>query len=237
MRPTCTIYRSYLNTDSISLINDYYKKDFDIFGYARLDPDTWWKQTTNRKLIIIHAGKCSGSLIQYNLKYNYVTYFTVHHSGYRPPIPSPNPDALLRDHPGYQFICGVRHPIDRWVSAFNFCYTRAVIQGICDCRKDEVEGFKRYKTAENMAESLYDAEGNPDKVAHAFALTKSDHMPLGMSHYLRHFTRAHKVCIVRHESIKADFESFLRDPSAARINSYSTTISVTIPYLSALTTT
>ena len=66
------------------------------------------------KVILIHIGKCSGSIIQYNLKRDYITYTTVHHSGNRPPIPSPNPDSLLQKYPGHQFICGVRHPIDRW---------------------------------------------------------------------------------------------------------------------------
>jgi len=31
-------YRKYLNADSISLINEYYGKDFDMFDYTRLDP-------------------------------------------------------------------------------------------------------------------------------------------------------------------------------------------------------
>ena len=34
-------YRSYLNTDSISLINRYYKKDFEMFGYPFLNPNQY----------------------------------------------------------------------------------------------------------------------------------------------------------------------------------------------------
>ena len=210
--PHLYYYRNYLNADSISLLNDYYKKDFDMFGYDRLDPDMWEEQNSSMKVILIHIGKCSGSLIQYNLKRDYITYATVHHSGNRPPAPSPNPDSLLQKYPGYQFICGVRHPIDRWVSAFNFCYTRAVIQKTCDCRKDEIEGFRRYKTAQNMAENLYDSEGKPNARAQAFARAKSDHMPFGMNHYLKHFNRHHKMCIIRHEHIKTDFESRFEKP-------------------------
>ena len=33
-------YRKYLNADSITFINRYYGKDFDMFGYKRLDPAT-----------------------------------------------------------------------------------------------------------------------------------------------------------------------------------------------------
>ena len=36
--PHLYYYRNYLSADSISLLNDYYKKDFDMFGYDRLDP-------------------------------------------------------------------------------------------------------------------------------------------------------------------------------------------------------
>lgn len=160
------------------------------------------------KIIFIHIGKCCGSVVYFNLKKRNIKFINVHHANFKRDNKSPYPLSYIPEDRNYIFLATIRHPIDRWVSAFNFKYTRVVVNNENDKWEGEREGYIKWENANNLAESLYNEEGELNDEAVNFALNGSDHMKFGIHHYLRLLKRSHKLYFIRHENVREDYEGF-----------------------------
>lgn len=157
-------------------------------------------------IILIHVGKCSGTYLKMNLEKNNIVHHTVHHANMPYDIASPEPNLLTEQYGTDKFVCTFRHPIDRWISSFNFKYNLTVMKNkLFENWNEEKKGFMKYKTANNLAEQLYDKNGKPNTDAHNFASYGSDHLRFNLHHYLCNFNVNDNVKILRHEHIDDDF--------------------------------
>ena len=157
------------------------------------------------KYIIIHVGKCSGTALKHSLKYHRINYYDIHHSSNVNPKPI-IPNNLISGVDNYQFLFCIRHPIDRLISAFNFKYTRVIIRKGKDYFNGEVEGFKYFKTIQNLAENLYNDDGSENLIAMKFC-SNCDHIKYGLHHYLNNFNENYNIKIIRHEYLKEDYKN------------------------------
>lgn len=160
------------------------------------------------QFIIIHVGKCSGtalkkSLITHNIKARYI-----HHANEINPKPI-IPSDLIKENNTDKFIFCIRHPIDRFISAFNFKYTHGILKKMKDHFEGEIEGFNYFKTVNNLAENLYDENGNENEYAFKFC-SKCDHIIYGLYHYLHNFDNTHNIKIIRHEHLYNDYKNIFK---------------------------
>ena len=162
----------------------------------------------DKNIVLMHVGKCSGTFLIHNI-YKIIpknNFIHIHHANQPINTLSPNPELLIKNRGVVKFICTFRHPIDRWVSAFNFKCNKFLTKNTPRGQwKNEKEGFQKYKTANNLAEQLYDDDGNPDENAHDFAINGCDHFKFNLNHYLCNFNKNHNVEVIRHEHINDDF--------------------------------
>ena len=155
--------------------------------------------------IIIHVGKCSGTALTYSLTYHKISFISIHHANNRNPEPI-IPKNLINGKCDYQFIFTIRHPIDRLISAFNFKYTRGIIRRGNDHFEGEIEGFKYFKTIQNLAENLYNKDGSENLEAINFCFN-CDHINYGLHHYLNNFNETYNIRVIRHEYLKEDYKN------------------------------
>ena len=162
------------------------------------------------KYILIHVGKCSGSVLSESMAYHKINFKVIHHANKR----NPNqiiPNNLINGEGNCQFIFSIRHPMARLISAFNFKYTRGIIRGGRDNFDGEIEGFKYFKTIQNLAENLYNQDGSENSKAIKFCFN-CDHINYGLHHYLNNFNETYNIKVVRHEYLKEDYKNiFNRD--------------------------
>lgn len=157
-------------------------------------------------IILIHVGKCSGTFLELNLQKININYQVVHHANEPYDTQSPQPNLLAEQYNTTKFICTFRHPIDRWVSTFNFKYDLAVTKNRKEQQWDgERKGLLKYYTANNLAEQLYDNNGNPNADVHNFAANGCDHFKFNLNHYLCNFDENHDIKVIRHEHVDDDF--------------------------------
>ena len=156
------------------------------------------------KNIIIHIGKCSGTLLQYNLDLSKIDYTSIHHANQINPEPI-IPEKLINGEDNYQLIFCIRHPIDRFISAFNFKFTLTVIKKVPHYFKGELEGFRYFKTVQNLLEKLYNDDGSVNIKAIDFC-SKCDHISYGLHHYLKNFNNNYNIRIIRHENSQEDYK-------------------------------
>ena len=150
--------------------------------------------------ILIHVGKCSGTVLKNGLKYHKISFKCIHHANNRRPGEI-IPNNLIIGKGDYQFIFCIRHPIDRFISAFNFKYTRLIIRGERDHFKGEIEGFKYFETIQKLAENLYNNDGSENLKAINFC-SNCDHIKYGLHHYLNNFNETYNIRVIRHEYLK-----------------------------------
>ena len=155
--------------------------------------------------IIIHVGKCSGTILQRNLKYHKISFKCIHHANKRNPA-AIIPNQLTNGKGNYQFIFCIRHPIDRLISAFNYKYTRSIIQKLGRQFKPEIEGFKYFETIQKLAENLYNKDGSENLKAINFC-SNCDHINYGLHHYLNNFNETYNIRVIRHEYLKEDYNN------------------------------
>lgn len=168
------------------------------------------KEDNDVKYIFIHIGKCSGSLVLINLIKNKINHIHIHHANKEKNTTPLDIELLKNKYPDSQLICVLRHPVDRWISAFNFKRNRCLSNsGHCKYWKEEKSGFTKYKTANQLAEEIYDEDGNINEHAYNFALNGSDHMKFGIYHYLQNIKENDNIIILKHENIKIDYEKYI----------------------------
>ena len=134
--------------------------------------------------IIIHVGKCGGSSVKSVLP---DTYKTLHAT--RP--------ALGQNG---KYVVVIRNPIDRFVSAFYHMYSA---YSVCDTVNQEAlnhiekntQRFNLYKTANGLAEAIYDEEGKLNIDAHHL-ITRDDLPSVGI--YIKADSGTTKTLIKTH---------------------------------------
>ena len=170
------------------------------------------------KNIIIHVGKCSGTALIVSLNHQKINFEYIHHAD------NPNPQEiiplnLIKDLDNYQFIFCIRHPIDRFISAFNFKYTCGIIRNERNHFQGEIEGFKFFKSIQNLAENLYLEDGKENSKAFNFC-NNCDHMKYGLHHYLKNFNDINNIKICRHEYLKEDYKNIFKQEIFLKEESY-----------------
>ncbi len=100
------------------------------------------------KQVFVHIGKCGGSSVIEEFKKHGLKFQEKHVGGLK-----------FRRQKQYGII--IRNPISRFVSAFNWRYLLVVEkQEQKDLFKGEYELLKKYKDVNNLAEHIYDENGN-----------------------------------------------------------------------------
>lgn len=155
--------------------------------------------------IIIHVGKCSGTALQISLRYHKISFKLIHHANNCNPRPI-IPNKLTNGKDNYQFIFCIRHPIDRLISAFNYKYTRRIIEKAGAQFKPENEGLKYFETIQKLAENLYNEDGSENLEAINFC-SNCDHINYGLHHYLNNFNESYNIRVIRHEYLKEDYKN------------------------------
>jgi len=102
------------------------------------------------KFIFIHIGKCGGGSISKSLEEHGFEFSRLHLQE-------------IKYINGNKYVISIRNPIYRFVSAFNW-RTRIVCDGLGRSNQEyrfegEKELLEKYKTVNNLAESLYKADG------------------------------------------------------------------------------
>lgn len=156
--------------------------------------------------ILIHVGKCSGTAVKNSLIKHKIDIQIVHHCNKRCENDHIIPEHFIKKINNCQFIFCIRHPIDRMISAFNFKYTRGIIRKGQDHFDGEIDGFKYFKTIQNLAENLYNDDGSENKKAITFC-SNCDHIAYGLHHYLNNFNKNHNIRVIRHEYLKQDYKN------------------------------
>lgn len=155
--------------------------------------------------IVIHVGKCSGSAVNQSMTNDKINYYEIHHANIYDPEPI-IPDNLIKGIDNYQFIFTIRHPIDRFISAFNYKYTHGIILKMDDHFEGEIEGFEYFKTIQNLAENLYNDDGSENLRAINFC-SSCDHIIYGLHHYFNNFNETYNIRVIRHEYLKEDYKN------------------------------
>ena len=93
--------------------------------------------------VFVHIGKCGGSSVIEELKNKNIDFFEKHVDAFK-----------FRKKKKYIII--IRNPISRFVSAYNWRYKLVVEDGVQkDMYKGESDFLKKYDSANNLAESIY----------------------------------------------------------------------------------
>ena len=99
--------------------------------------------------VFIHIGKCGGSTVREELRRNNIKFIEKHLT-------------KVKFRKDKKYIIVIRNPIARFVSAFNWRYKLVVEDGIQENKyPGEKKLLEKYKTANNLAESIYASDTKP----------------------------------------------------------------------------
>lgn len=169
---------------------------------------------TEKTLVYVHIGKCGGGSLWRAIRNSKLVRRTfnnvvrVHMA--KPPI--------LKN---AKYLIVVRNPIERTVSAFNWRYNIVVENGGPENVNGECQALTKYKTINNLAESLYDADGelNEDAVE---ALYSIDHMKQNIEYYLSdlldHINQEKIFALMTTELLDEDIEHYLSFKNKYRVH-------------------
>ena len=157
---------------------------------------------SNKKINIIHIGKCGGGTIKKLLKANNLRFKWCH---LRKPRIHENNIILIRD------------PINRLISAFNWkmfvCENWNPNNKIIprNINKEEIEGYKYWKNINNFSENLYDNNGNINNMALKL-IQNSNHLRSNIYWYLDEilpFCNKNNCNLIRYEYYNEDINNIL----------------------------
>ena len=155
----------------------------------------------HRPLVVVHVGKTSGTVFVREIsRVLQCPVRQIHHAN-SPPSTSPVAFPLTRTQE--QFIITARHPIDRWVAAYNYKRDRPIGRRPPAWRARAREGFRRWKTCDACIRAAI----RGDQRARRFVLAGDDHLKFGLAHYARGVRARHNAFVVRHEHIAQDFRA------------------------------
>lgn len=142
---------------------------------------------------IIHIGKCGGGSLWEELKKINKKIKRCHCK--RPEI--------KRE---FNYIILIRDPINRFISAFNW---KKFISSTNKIKIEETNGYKYWKTINNLSENLYDKNGNINKTV--LKLIKvSNHLHLDINYYLEKilpFLNKNNCNVIRFEHYNDDINN------------------------------
>ena len=123
-----------------------------------------------KNIYIIHIGKCGGASLKTSLRENDIKFKGCH---LQKPIINPQ----------FQYIILLRDPINRFISSFNWKKYRTVDLKL-DSRPNEVPGFKYWNDVNNLAENIYDNNGNINNKAVSFIKNDCNQLEYDINWYL-----------------------------------------------------
>ena len=165
-------------------------------------------------LYIVHIGKCGGGTIFIECKKKKIKFEKAH---CRKP--------KLRNK--YQYVILIRDPINRFISAFNRkmfrCLTKRGqrLHGKKPYKNiKESEGFRYWKNINNLAENLFDDQGNMNEMASEL-IKYSNHLHLNIHFYLNRllpFCNSNNCQVIRYEYYNEDIKEVLKLKTVSTIN-------------------
>ena len=171
---------------------------------------------TSKGYVLIHIGKCSGTLLYNFLNKNDFKPKIIHHANYYKSYENNYLEIDFEEFKDKNIIVCMRHPISRLISAFNFKYTCRILQnrrslpiysnGNQKNVDDEIKGFEYFENIQKLGETLYDESGIMNEKARKFCLS-CDHIDYGFHHYLKNMTNYNNIIVLRHEYLKDDCEN------------------------------
>ena len=158
-----------------------------------------------KQLVIVHIGKCGGGSIADAIKDKLINAKSIHVKK-----------------PGYtensEYIILIRDPISRFISAFNWKLFRCTTdegmnyQGMPKPRgKNEIQGYKYWKSIENFAENLYNENDEINPLALKL-IQSSNHLKYDINFYLSDllpFMTKHNCKLIRCEHFDRDVKRVL----------------------------
>ena len=100
------------------------------------------------KTVLIHIGKCGGSTVVKELKRKNIKFTEKH-------------ICKVKFNKTKDYIIVIRNPISRYISAYNWRYKLVIQDKVQENRfEGEKTHLEKYKTANQLAESIYDSNGN-----------------------------------------------------------------------------
>lgn len=169
---------------------------------------------TSFPICIVHVGKTSGTRLQHAMRAHsrtrHLRCHWIHHANKPSSIRRPIVYPKLVSGQQTQYIVTLRHPIHRWVSAFNFKLEHWHL-GHSDHWANEPMVFQTYPTCNLLAEALYDKDGTPNKYAQRLSLDV-DHLRFGIAHYISGLPAKRIKAVVRHEHFSEDLRRAFNIP-------------------------
>lgn len=169
---------------------------------------------TEKTLVYVHIGKCGGGSLwrairsSKSVKRAFHDVVRVHMA--QPPILE-----------NAKYLIVVRNPIERTVSAFNWRYNIVVENGGSENMIGESQSLTKYKTINNLAESLYDDSGELNKEA-VEAFYSIDHMKQNIEFYLSdlldQIDKEQIFALVTTELLDQDIELYLSFKNKYRVH-------------------
>ncbi len=158
-----------------------------------------------KQLVIIHIGKCGGGSIADAVKKGLIGAELVHVE--KPKYVNSN-----------QYVILIRDPVSRFISAFNWKMFRCTTaegmryQGMPKPKdKDEIAGYKYWKSIGNFADNLYNDKGVINPIALKL-IKASNHLKFDISFYIRDllpFLSKDNCQVIRCEYFDKDVKNIL----------------------------
>lgn len=154
-------------------------------------------------LVMIHVGKCAGGSVRTALSSVGIRFEEIHIQPFR----------IAR---GRRYLILLREPVSRMISAFNYRRKLLVEQEIeWDRFPGELEVLQRYSTLDELAECLFDDQGNKNEDAFA-DLNKLHHCKENIAYYFQEITLMDLTPMVKgvlfQENLQSDFVRVFRVP-------------------------
>jgi hypothetical protein len=142
------------------------------------------------KLVIIHIGKCAGSVVCNTLKKNNIEFTQIHVQ-----------KAKFKENKKYVIL--LRNPVSRFISAFNWRYKLVLIDKTQKKRfYKEKNALEKYNNANNLAENIenYDDDEGEEYIHHIY-----EDINYYLSDFLRECKSENILGVITQENLFDDF--------------------------------
>lgn len=142
------------------------------------------------KLVIIHIGKCAGSVVCNTLKKNNIEFTQIHVQ-----------KAKFKKNKKYVIL--LRNPVSRFISAFNWRYKLVLIDKTQKKRfYKEKNALEKYNNANNLAENIenYDDDEGEEYIHHIY-----EDINYYLSDFLRECKSENILGVITQENLFDDF--------------------------------
>jgi hypothetical protein len=141
------------------------------------------------KLVIIHIGKCAGSVVCNTLKKNNIEFNQIHVQ-----------KAKFKENKKYVIL--LRNPITRFISAFNWRYELVLIDKTQKNRfYKEKNVLKKYNNANNLAENIENYDVGEEYIHHIY-----EDINYYLSDFLKECKSENILGVITQENLYDDFK-------------------------------